>query len=133
MRSFLTSLIVSIVFLTGCQQSRTLSSVDVERLSNVYAELLLLNEGSGLSKDSVSRGEYTARYQEIFQKYKMTKDEYISQFETVVTSSGMFRQLCDLALLRLQRMRAMPGKTGATDPGDAGPRSVLRSNQIRMK
>ncbi len=112
MRTFLTSLMVLMTLFSACKQSQGASSIDIERLSSVYAELLVLNERFDLSKDSLSNQKYVTMYREILQKHRMTKDEYASQFEAVTTAPEMYRQLCDRALTKLQQMRGMPDTTG---------------------
>ncbi len=112
MRTFLTTLTVSVIFLSSCRQTRVSPSINVERLANAYAELLVLNERYNLSKDSLTTQQYVSAYEGILRSYDLTKDEYVAQFKTALASPGLYRQLCDKSLAKLQTMRPQPGTTG---------------------
>ncbi len=108
MRTLTTSLALSLALLSSCTKTQVGPSVDVQRLADVYTQLLVLNERYNLSKDSLSQQQYAAACERILHTNGMTKDDYVSQFETVTASPGLYRQLCDLALMNLQRMRQKP-------------------------
>lgn len=115
MRTVLVSLALLSLIITSCRKLQMTTPVDVGRLADTYAELLVLNERYTLAKDSLSSQRYVAAYQEILRSHNLTKEEYASQFETVVCDASLYRDVCDRALKRLQSMR-----TGSGAPGMPG-------------
>ncbi len=106
MRTFIGSVLVLSLVVASCGKMQGSSSIDVGRLADTWAELLVLNERYTLAKDTLSGQKYVTEYQSILRNHGLTKEEYTSQFETVVCNAAMYRDLCDRALKRLQTMRS---------------------------
>ncbi len=110
--------LIALTFLfASCSKLPGTSTIDVGRLADTYAELLVLNERYTLAKDSLSSERYIREYQQILRSHDLTKEEYASQFESAVCDASLYRDLCDRALRRLQTMRtgsgvpSMPGRS----------------------
>jgi hypothetical protein len=100
--------VVAIIVLSCSKQSPQKSSVDVDTLANVYAELLVLNERYSLAKDSLSAQQYESDYGEVLRRHDYTTDRFVSELGSVSQSPDSFRQLCDRALTKFQEMRRKP-------------------------
>lgn len=112
MRTLLTFTVIATIVVSCSKQSPQKTSVDVDTLANVYAELLVLNERFGLSKDSLSAQQYENDYGEILRRHDYTKDRFASELKSVSQSPDSFRQLCERALLKFQEMRRKPSTAG---------------------
>ncbi len=108
MRTSIIYVVIAIFVFSCSKQSQQKSSVDVNTLANVYAELLVLNERYSLSKDSLSAQQYEIDYEEVLQKHDYTKDRFVSELGSVSQSPEAFRQLCDRAMAKFLEMRKMP-------------------------
>lgn len=108
MRVLLTFTIAAIVLFPCCKQSPAKISVNVDSLSTVYAELLVLNERYSIGKDSLSAQQYETDYTDVLQKHNYTKEQFSRELETVSGSPEAFRVLCDRVLTKFQEMRRKP-------------------------
>ncbi len=108
MRTLIVIGIVSICFYSCTKPAPRKTSVNLDTLATVYAELLVLNERYTLSKDSLSAVQYEAEYGDILRRHNYSKDRFGSELGSVVQSSDDFKQLCDRALTNFQRMRPKP-------------------------
>ncbi len=90
------------------------TSVNVDTLATVYAELLVLNERYNLDRDSLSAQRYQQEYRDVLDRHKYTKEEFESEIESVAASPDEFRILCDRALAKFQQIRTHPPKIGIT-------------------
>lgn len=104
--------VVAIIVLSCSRQSPQKTSVNVDSLANVYAELLVLNERYSLAKDSLSAQQYESDYGEALRSRGYTKDRFVSELGSVSQSPDSFRQLCDKALTKFQEMRRRSSVAG---------------------
>lgn len=95
-----------LLFIVSCQRSNPGSSAGTERLANAYAELAILNERTALAKDSISTQQHVSKSLEILKKYDYTKEQFMAEFQAASRSPEQFRQMCDLAMKRAERLRA---------------------------
>jgi hypothetical protein len=95
-----------LLFVVSCQRSNPGSSAGTERLANAYAELAILNERVTLAKDSLFFKQYEPASLDILKKYGYTKEQFMQEFQTASRSPDQFKQMCDLALKRVARLRA---------------------------
>jgi hypothetical protein len=101
------------VLVSSCgKPSPRKTSVNVDTLANVYAELLVLNERYNISTDSLSSQQYESDYKQVLQNHDYTKERFVSELESVVQSPDEFRKLCDRALANFQLMRRKPSTPG---------------------
>jgi hypothetical protein len=108
MKSLLILTFVAVLVSSCGKPSPRKTSVNVDTLANVYADLLVLNERYSISKDSLSSQQYESDYNRVLQNHDYTKERFVSQLESVAQSPDEFRQLCDRALANFQLMRHKP-------------------------
>jgi len=105
MKTLLIFTVASFILFSCSKQPQEKTSVNVDTLASVYAELLVLNERYNLSKDSMSAQQYETDYEETLRKHDYTKARFVAELESVAQTPGPFRQLCDLASNKIQEMR----------------------------
>jgi Domain of unknown function (DUF4296) len=112
MRSGGVLLVAATIFCSCSRQSPHTTTVNVDTLANVYADLLILNERYNLGTDSLSAQEYEADYHDVLQQHKYTKEEFESQMQSAAGSPDEFRVLCERVLTRFQEIRRRPLRIG---------------------